>query len=160
MEIIKLHKQLNDLPIPTKCSANGCFTNPGRHAPENKAESKATREVEENKAKQLLPHPIINQYRKLTWDEIVVATSSFSEEFKIGIITFGTVYKCKLHHTTVAVKVLHSKHSATNKQFLQELKILSSIHHPHLLLLLATVFEESSLVYEYMENGSLDDRLF
>ena len=41
-----------------------------------------------------------------------------------------------------------------------QLEILSSIRHPHLLLLLGAVPEKSSLVYEYMENGSLDDRLF
>ncbi|KAJ8442038.1 hypothetical protein Cgig2_007876 [Carnegiea gigantea] len=163
-EAIKLKrekaKELESLEKSKHKTAQNGASAIGRHAPENKAESKAAREVEENKAKQLLPHPIISQYRKFTWDEIVAATSSFSEEFKIGMGAFGTVYKCKLHHTTMAVKVLHSKHSATNKQFLQELEILSSIRHPNLLLLLGAVPEESSLVYEYMENGSLDDRLF
>ena len=123
-EAIKLKrekaKELESLEKSKHKTAQNGASDIGRHAPENKAESKAAREVEENKAKQLLPHPIISQYRKFTWDEIVAATSSFSEEFKIGMGAFGTVYKCKLHHTTMAVKVLHSKHSATNKQFLQE----------------------------------------
>ncbi|KAL9240479.1 hypothetical protein vseg_014693 [Gypsophila vaccaria] len=113
----------------------------------------------ENKLKQLLANPIA-QCQKFNWNEIMEATSSLSEEFKIGSGAFGTVFKCKLHHTTAAVKVLHSKDTVTNKQFLQELEILSTIRHPHLLLLLGAVPEESCLVYEYMENGSLDDRLF
>lgn len=37
---------------------------------------------------------------------------------------------------------------------------MSTIRHPHLLLLLGAVPEESCLVYEYMDHGSLDDRLF
>jgi len=41
-----------------------------------------------------------------------------------------------------------------------QLEILSKIRHPHLLLLLGACPEEGCLVYEYMENGSLEDRLF
>lgn len=40
-----------------------------------------------------------------------------------------------------------------------QLEILSKIRHPHLLLLLGACLEHGCLVYEYMENGSLDDRL-
>ncbi|XP_059456577.1 U-box domain-containing protein 35-like [Corylus avellana] len=39
------------------------------------------------------------------------------------------------------------------------LKILSEIHHPHLLLLLGACLDHGCLVFEYMENGSLEDRL-
>ncbi|KAL9237341.1 hypothetical protein vseg_011902 [Gypsophila vaccaria] len=135
--------------------------NAQRNAPSSKKETDAAQKVEdnENKLQQLLASPV-TQCQKFSWSEIVEATSSLSEEYKIGAGAFGTVFKCKLHHTTVAVKVLHSKDTVTNKQFLQELEILSTIRHPHLLLLLGAVPEESCLVYEYMENGSLDDRLF
>lgn len=87
------------------------------------------------------------------------ATSSFSEDLKIGMGAYGSVYKCNLHHTTAAVKVLHSEDSHKNKQFLQELDILSKIRHPHLLLLLGACQDRGCLVYEHMENGSLEDRL-
>lgn len=60
------------------------------------------------------------QYYKFTWDEIVSATLSFSEDLKIGMGAYGAVYKCNLHHTVVAVKVLHSKDNRKNKQFQQE----------------------------------------
>jgi hypothetical protein len=60
------------------------------------------------------------QYRKFLWDEIVSATSSFSEDQRIGMGAYGMVYKCTLHHTTVVVKVLHSPGISQNKQFHQE----------------------------------------
>ncbi|KAK7259769.1 hypothetical protein RIF29_25382 [Crotalaria pallida] len=99
------------------------------------------------------------KYRKFTWDEIVSATSSFSEDLRIGMGAYGTVYKCSLYHTTVAVKVLHSNGNHKSKQFQQELDILSKIRHPNLLLLLGACPDRGCLVYEYMENGNLDERL-
>ncbi|KAL0891009.1 hypothetical protein Bca101_014992 [Brassica carinata] len=41
-----------------------------------------------------------------------------------------------------------------------QLDILSKIRHPHLVLLLGACPEQGALVYEYMENGNLEDRLF
>ena len=41
-----------------------------------------------------------------------------------------------------------------------QLEILSKIRHPHLVLLLGACPEQGALVYEYMENGNLEDRLF
>ncbi|XP_021842169.1 U-box domain-containing protein 35 isoform X2 [Spinacia oleracea] len=124
------------------------------------AEQNAARDVKEReKLKNVLGDPVYH-YQKFTWDEIVSATSSFNEELKIGEGSYGCVYKCKLHYSTVAIKVLHSKEGANSKQFHQELEILSRIRHPHLLLLLGACPEQGGLVYEYMENGSLEDRLF
>ncbi|XP_033141572.1 putative U-box domain-containing protein 53 isoform X2 [Brassica rapa] len=100
------------------------------------------------------------QYQEFTWEEISTATSSFSQDLKIGEGAYGAVYKCSLHHTVAAVKVLHSPESNLSKQFDQELEILSKIRHPHLVLLLGACPERGALVYEYMENGSLDDRIF
>ncbi|XP_008809455.2 U-box domain-containing protein 52-like isoform X1 [Phoenix dactylifera] len=98
-------------------------------------------------------------YKKYTWEEIESATSSFSDCLTIGRGANGIVYKGSFHHTTAAVKVLHSNEGHGTMQFKQELEILSKIHHPHLLLLLGACTERGCLVYEYMENGSLDDRL-
>ncbi|XP_057249579.1 U-box domain-containing protein 35 isoform X2 [Beta vulgaris subsp. vulgaris] len=123
------------------------------------AEQNAARDAKESeKLKNVLGDPVYH-YQKFTWEEIVSATSSFSEKLKIGEGSYGSVYKCKLHYSTVAIKVLHSKEGAKNKQFHQELDILSRIRHPHVLLLLGACPEQGCLVYEYMENGSLEDRL-
>lgn len=100
-----------------------------------------------------------HQYQEFTWEEIISSTSSFAENLKIGMGAYGTVYKCSLHHTTVAVKVLHSEGSHLTKQYQQELEILSKISHPHLLILLGVCPERGCLVYEFMENGSLEERL-
>ncbi|KAG7537478.1 U box domain [Arabidopsis suecica] len=130
-------------------------------AQRREAEMKATHEAKEkeNLEESSLVAPKL-QYQEFTWDEIITATSSFSEDLKIGMGAYGDVYKCNLHHTIAAVKVLHSAESSLSKQFDQELEILSKIRHPHLVLLLGACPEHGALVYEYMENGSLEDRLF
>jgi serine/threonine protein kinase len=124
------------------------------------AEFKANRETREKEKLESALVGSTQQYHKFNWDEIRVATSSFSDTLKIGMGAYGTVYKCFLHHTVAAVKVLHSKEAHKNKQFLRELEVLSKIRHPHLLILLGACPENGCLVYEYMENGSLEDRLF
>ncbi|GAV75702.1 Pkinase domain-containing protein/Usp domain-containing protein/U-box domain-containing protein [Cephalotus follicularis] len=124
------------------------------------AEMKAARDAKEKEKLEnaLVGH--VQKYQKFVWEEIVSATSSFSENLRIGSGAYGSVYKCSLHHTTAAVKVLHSDENHNSKQFQQELEILSSIRHPHLLILLGACPDHGCLVYEYMDNGSLEDRLF
>ncbi|PKA60705.1 Putative U-box domain-containing protein 53 [Apostasia shenzhenica] len=98
-------------------------------------------------------------YKTYTWEEIESATLCFSDSLKIGMGANGTVYKGRFHHTLAAVKVLHSNEAHGNKQFKQELDILGRIRHPHMLVLLGACLDRGCLVYEFMENGSLDDRL-
>ncbi|OVA04666.1 Protein kinase domain [Macleaya cordata] len=124
------------------------------------AESKSARDAKEKqKLEKALEDPG-QQYMKFKWEEIFLATSSFSDDLRIGMGAYGTVYKCNLQNTAAAVKVLHSKEGHGNKEFQQELEILSKIRHPHLLLLLGACPDQGCLVYEYMENGNLEDRLF
>ncbi|KAH9607376.1 hypothetical protein KSS87_020147, partial [Heliosperma pusillum] len=124
------------------------------------AELKGARDAKEKLMLKTVFESPMERYQTFTWEEIVSATCSFSEKLKIGEGSSGTVYKCRLHHTSVAIKVLHSKVGATSKQFLQQLEMSSKIRHPHLLLLLGACTEHGCLVYEYMENGILEDRLF
>ncbi|KAK4480627.1 hypothetical protein RD792_013705 [Penstemon davidsonii] len=128
-------------------------------AERKEAEDRASNETKEKESLESALAGCFHHYRKFTWEEIVFATSSFSENLKIGMGAYGTVYKCSFHHTTAAVKVLHDKESRSVKQFQQELEILSQIRHPHLLILLGACPDHSCLVYEFMENGSLEDRL-
>ncbi|XP_052148744.1 U-box domain-containing protein 35-like [Oryza glaberrima] len=100
-----------------------------------------------------------NSYSTFTWEEIDNATSSFADNLKIGSGANGTVYKGYLNHSAVAIKVLHSDDNSSNKHFRQELEVLGKIHHPHLVMLLGACVERGCLVYEYMENGSLEERL-
>lgn len=119
--------------------------------------------LQESREKQKLQNAITGtsmKYQKFTWEEIVEACCSFSEDLKIGAGGNGTVYKSSFHHTVAAVKVLHSQEAHRTKQFQQELDVLSRIRHPHLLILIGACVDHGCLVYEYMENGSLDERLF
>ncbi|CAL5045640.1 unnamed protein product [Urochloa decumbens] len=100
-----------------------------------------------------------DDYNRYTWEEIQASTSSFSSALRIGKGSYGTVYKAKFHHTVAAVKVLNSPEGCGTQQLQQELEVLGKIRHPHLLMMLGACPERGCLVYEYMENGSLDDML-
>ncbi|KAK3020188.1 hypothetical protein RJ639_047132 [Escallonia herrerae] len=124
------------------------------------AELKAKREAEEkNRALNVLSKNDV-RYRKYTIDEIETATEHFSESLKIGEGGYGPVYKGKIDHTSVAIKVLRPDAAQGRKQFQQEVEVLCCMRHPNMVLLLGACPEYGSLVYEFMNNGSLEDRLF
>ncbi|KAG4203547.1 hypothetical protein ERO13_A05G406800v2 [Gossypium hirsutum] len=124
------------------------------------AELKANQEEEE---KQRALDKLVNNkaaYRKYTLDDIEAATDYFASAHKIGEGGYGPVFKATLDHTAVAIKILRPDISQGQKQFQQEVEVLSCMRHPHLVLLIGACPEYGCLVYEYMENGSLEDRLF
>ncbi|CAH9108002.1 unnamed protein product [Cuscuta europaea] len=100
------------------------------------------------------------RYRRYTIEEIEAATDCFSKSLIIGEGGYGPVYKCYIDHTSVAVKALRSEAAHGRQQFQQEVEVLSCIRHPNMVLLLGACPEYGCLVYEYMSNGSLEDRLF
>lgn len=84
------------------------------------AEKAAKREAEEkNRALTVLAHNDV-RYRKYTIEEIEEATDKFSDSLKIGEGGYGPVYKGKLDHTPVAIKVLRPDAAQGRKQFQQE----------------------------------------
>ncbi|KAF7144032.1 hypothetical protein RHSIM_Rhsim05G0015800 [Rhododendron simsii] len=97
------------------------------------------------------------RYRRYTRDEIERATDSFSEAKMIGEGSYGKVYRCELDKTPVAVKVLRSDASEKKKEFLTEIEVLSQLRHPYIVLLLGACPEIGCLVFEFMENRSLED---
>ncbi|MBA0647311.1 hypothetical protein Goklo_015206 [Gossypium klotzschianum] len=124
------------------------------------AEMKALKEsVEKKKALDALAYSDF-RYRKYTIEEIEAATEFFSEVLKIGEGGYGPVYKARLDHTPVAIKVLRPDAAQGRSQFQQEVEVLSCIRHPNMVLLLGACPEYGCLVYEFMSNGSLEDRLF
>ncbi|KAL6984551.1 hypothetical protein U1Q18_017927 [Sarracenia purpurea var. burkii] len=124
------------------------------------AEMKVKRETEEkNRALDVLSQNDV-RYRKYSIEEIEAATDHFSGLLKIGEGGYGPVYKGKLDHTPVAIKVLRPDAKQGRKQFQQEVEILSCIRHPNMVLLLGACPEYGCLVYEFMNYGSLEDRLF
>ncbi|XP_035546670.1 U-box domain-containing protein 35-like [Juglans regia] len=124
------------------------------------AEMKALKDAEERKkaTSALMPKDI--RYRRYPIEAIEEATDYFSASRKIGEGGYGPVYMCELDHTPVAVKVLRPDAAQGEAQFHQEVEVLSCIRHPNMVLLLGACPEYGCLVYEYMANGSLEDRLF
>ncbi|KAI5062922.1 hypothetical protein GOP47_0021469 [Adiantum capillus-veneris] len=98
-------------------------------------------------------------YYEYSFQELQSATMNFSEENKLEEGAYGTVYKGKLRHTTVAIKVLAQDSPHDCQQFEKELELLSCIRHPHMLMLLGACHERQCIVYEIMENSTLEDRL-
>ncbi|XP_073280892.1 probable LRR receptor-like serine/threonine-protein kinase At1g07650 isoform X2 [Primulina huaijiensis] len=98
-----------------------------------------------------------------TFRQIKAATNNFNSENKIGEGGFGSVYKgTLLDGTVIAVKQLSSKSKQGNHEFVNEVGIISGLHHPNLVKLYGCCIEGNQLllVYEYMENNSLARALF
>ncbi|GMP72074.1 hypothetical protein CsSME_00030238 [Camellia sinensis var. sinensis] len=98
-----------------------------------------------------------------TLKQIKTATDNFDSSHKIGEGGFGPVYKGRLSDgTVIAVKQLSSKSNQGNREFLNEMGMISCLQHPNLVKLHGCCIEEDQLllVYEYMENNSLAHSLF
>ncbi|KAI5069457.1 hypothetical protein GOP47_0015758 [Adiantum capillus-veneris] len=99
------------------------------------------------------------KYTEYTFQELQNGTNNFHEDNKLGEGGYGPVFRGKLHHTTVAIKVLAHDGSQGREEFQSEVEVLSRIRHPHMVMLLGACPEKGCIVYEYMANGSLEDRL-
>lgn len=94
--------------------------------------------------------------------ELKSATDNFHRRNKIGRGGFGTVYKGTLKNgTLVAVKKLSALSRQGVNEFLTEIDIISNVRHSNLVELIGCCLHGSEriLVYEYVENSSLDHAL-
>ncbi|RDX71808.1 putative LRR receptor-like serine/threonine-protein kinase, partial [Mucuna pruriens] len=92
----------------------------------------------------------------MTLSDLKEATNNFSK--KIGKGSFGSVYYGKMQDgKEVAVKTMTDPSSYGNQQFVNEVALLSRIHHRNLVPLIGYCEEEYQhiLVYEYMHNGTI-----
>ncbi|XP_047956439.1 cysteine-rich receptor-like protein kinase 2 isoform X2 [Salvia hispanica] len=116
------------------------------------------------------PHPIFGATqlqlpKTYSYTDLKEATNNFSEENILGKGGFGTVYKATLGDgIVVAVKKLLMTHSKAKEDFESEVRIVSNVHHHNLVRLLGWSKNEMGpdllLVYEFMENKSLDIWLY
>ncbi|GLT30495.1 hypothetical protein SLA2020_052910 [Shorea laevis] len=95
--------------------------------------------------------------------ELRAATDDFSPSNKLGEGGFGPVYKGKLSDgRVVAVKQLSVASRHGNSQFVTEIATMSVVQHRNLAQLYGCCIEGNRrvIVYEYLENKSLDQALF
>ncbi|GLT59104.1 hypothetical protein SLA2020_319430 [Shorea laevis] len=98
-----------------------------------------------------------------SYAELRAATDDFSPSNKLGEGGFGLVYKGKLADgREVAVKQLSVASHQGKSQFVTEIATISAVQHRNLVKLYGCCIEGSRrlLVYEYLENKSLDQALF
>ncbi|XP_021814907.1 probable LRR receptor-like serine/threonine-protein kinase At1g53430 [Prunus avium] len=98
-----------------------------------------------------------------TLRQIKAATGNFDPSNKIGEGGFGPVYKGVLADgAVIAVKQLSSKSKQGNREFVNEIGMISALQHPNLVKLFGCCIEGNQLllIYEYMENNSLARALF
>lgn len=100
--------------------------------------------------------------RLFSYAQLKSATDNFDRNNKVGRGGFGTVYKGTLpNKQDVAVKVLSAESRQGIREFLTEIDVISNVKHPNLVELIGCCVEEENriLVYEYLENSSLDRAL-
>ncbi|XP_051125889.1 probable LRR receptor-like serine/threonine-protein kinase At1g56140 isoform X2 [Andrographis paniculata] len=98
-----------------------------------------------------------------SYAELKGATDDFSTTNKLGEGGFGPVYKGILEDgRAVAVKQLSVASHQGKSQFVAEIATISSVQHRNLVKLYGCCIEGEKrlLVYEYLENKSLDQALF
>ncbi|KAK4491960.1 hypothetical protein RD792_002744 [Penstemon davidsonii] len=95
--------------------------------------------------------------------KIRAATNDFSEANKLGQGGFGAVYKGKLlNDQEIAVKRLDRDSGQGDLEFKNEVMLLAKLQHRNLVRLLGFSIEgtEKLLVYEFVQNASLDHFIF
>ncbi|XP_040370086.1 probable LRR receptor-like serine/threonine-protein kinase At1g56130 isoform X3 [Rosa chinensis] len=98
-----------------------------------------------------------------SYPELKTATNDFDEAHKLGEGGFGPVYRGTLSDgRVIAVKQLSAASHQGKNQFVTEIATISAVQHNNLVKLYGFCTEgvKRLLVYEYLENNSLDQALF
>ncbi|EFH64863.1 predicted protein [Arabidopsis lyrata subsp. lyrata] len=104
-----------------------------------------------------------NELLIFSFESVVLATDDFSDENKLGEGGFGPVYKGKLiDGEEVAIKRLSLASGQGLVEFKNEAMLIAKLQHTNLVQVLGCCVEkdEKMLIYEYMQNKSLDYFLF
>nr|AGN12878.1 putative receptor kinase 3 [Sisymbrium irio] len=99
----------------------------------------------------------------MEFDAVSIATDKFSNANKLGQGGFGIVYKGRLlDGQEIAVKRLSKMSVQGTGEFKNEVRLIARLQHINLVRLLGCCVDkgEKMLIYEYLENLSLDFHLF
>ncbi|RHN54135.1 putative protein kinase RLK-Pelle-LRR-XII-1 family [Medicago truncatula] len=110
----------------------------------------------------------IDPLAKVSYQDLHQGTDGFSARNLVGSGSFGSVYKGNLESEdkVVAVKVMNLQKKGAHKSFIAECNALKNIRHRNLVKILTCCSstdykgqEFKALVFEYMNNGSLEQWL-
>ncbi|MCL7025798.1 hypothetical protein MKW94_009419, partial [Papaver nudicaule] len=104
----------------------------------------------------------VDGVKGFTFEEMALATNNFDSSTQVGQGGYGKVYRGVLSDgTVVAVKRAQEGSLQGDKEFFNEIELLSRVHHRNLVSLIGYCDEEGEqmLVYEFMSNGTLRDHL-
>ncbi|KAK2636271.1 hypothetical protein Ddye_031063 [Dipteronia dyeriana] len=101
---------------------------------------------------------------KVSYEMLLKATDGFSPTHLVGVGGLGSVYKGILDQgVIVAIKVLDLRRQGASKSFVTECKALRNIRHRNLVRVVTSCSsidfqgnDFKAIVYEFMENGSLE----
>ncbi|CAL4999195.1 unnamed protein product [Urochloa decumbens] len=104
-----------------------------------------------------------SEFKYFDYLQVLEATNNFLVENKLGQGGFGPVYKGRFPDgLEIAVKRLASHSGQGFAEFRNEVHLIAKLQHRNLVRLLGCCFqgEEKMLVYEYLQNKSLDFFIF
>ncbi|XP_048438239.1 probable LRR receptor-like serine/threonine-protein kinase At5g45780 isoform X2 [Pyrus x bretschneideri] len=104
----------------------------------------------------------ISQLKRFSYRELQIATGNFSSKSILGQGGYGVVYKgCLPNRTMIAVKRLRDPNFTGEVQFQTEVEMIGLALHRNLLRLYGFCMtpNERLLIYPFMPNGSVADRL-
>ncbi|KAH9549582.1 hypothetical protein CY35_10G027700 [Sphagnum magellanicum] len=94
---------------------------------------------------------------EFSYEELAMATNDFNVVNKIGEGGFGAVYYGVIRGQKLAIKRMNLQ---ATKEFMAELQVLTHVHHTNLVQLVGyCTVEFLFLVYEFIDNGTLDQHL-
>ncbi|KAG5405843.1 hypothetical protein IGI04_011962 [Brassica rapa subsp. trilocularis] len=99
----------------------------------------------------------------IEFEDVLIATEHFSDCNKVGKGGFGVVYKGRLlDGQEITVKRLSEMSAQGTNEFINEVRLIGRLQHINLVQLLGCCVDEGEkiLIYEYLENLSLDSHLF
>ncbi|CAD6269131.1 unnamed protein product [Miscanthus lutarioriparius] len=104
-----------------------------------------------------------SEFTMFDFRQILESTDNFCNENKLGQGGFGAVYKGQLPNgLEIAVKRLASQSGQGSVEFKNEIHLIAKLQHTNLVRLLGCCVqgEELILIYQYMQNKSLDFFIF